>query len=639
MTYGEQELEKFANTGDDSAFESVVEAYAGLVYGVALRRVNGDQGAAEEVAQNVFSILARKADGISARPGLVAWLHRTTTLEAANFRRAEANRRRKMDTYRQQIESAAENADRESLMPVIDEALDKLPESDRLAVLYHYFEGRDFREVGNLLGKSDAAAQKQTRRALEKLGDLLQKRGVAISAVALGSFLGAELGKAAPFGLAAALAKGSAAAAANAAPTKAILATATALLFATIVTVPLVPKGLRIANLKSEIAQLQEAAGNDQNSSQHPISALTVAPPGTRFEHRLAELRGVPAAITGETYVRSWIRANGGMPQTFTDGPDFGDVSEAMRKLSADELWGIVRDLDEVEASAELLTIMRRLIVGQDLGWKDPQRALEYALERKMPDDVLGNIIRRWNTKHPEAAQAWLAEQRAAGLPARTRLEGYDPENALVRDLIVQTARDDLPGALALARKEIGGTAAVGAVSGVVPALNAGNQHGTFLELSSSLTSPRDRHRLTIDYTEGLLKHCYREKDGATSRLDALFEEPAFPSGRRDQVLREAAARIPIARMDFAMTMAYAVSTPEQRAANLVWLADHYHDAQPAHHSMNWLAEGPELGATRTQAYTTLIRELAKVDAARAAKYLPKIDDKKQRRQLRAEIE
>ena len=145
----------------------------------------GDQGAAEEVAQNVFSILARKAKEIAERPGLVAWLHRTTTLEAANFRRAESNRRRKMDSYREQVEAeVGEGAEQhgERLRPIVDEALDRLPETDRLAVLYHYYEGRDFREVGALLGKTDAAAQKQTRRALEKLGGMLQKRGVAISA-------------------------------------------------------------------------------------------------------------------------------------------------------------------------------------------------------------------------------------------------------------------------------------------------------------------------------------------------------------------------------------------------------------------------------------------------------------------------
>ena len=57
----------------EEAFRSLVERYADLVYGTALRRT-GDRLAAEEVAQNVFVALARKAERIDGTGGLGGWL-------------------------------------------------------------------------------------------------------------------------------------------------------------------------------------------------------------------------------------------------------------------------------------------------------------------------------------------------------------------------------------------------------------------------------------------------------------------------------------------------------------------------------------------------------------------------------------
>lgn len=63
-----QLLLSFARTKDEAAFRTLAERHAGLVYSVARRRT-GQHGLAEEVAQNVFAVLARKAGALAA-PGL-----------------------------------------------------------------------------------------------------------------------------------------------------------------------------------------------------------------------------------------------------------------------------------------------------------------------------------------------------------------------------------------------------------------------------------------------------------------------------------------------------------------------------------------------------------------------------------------
>jgi len=59
--------------------------------------------------------------------------------------------------------------------------------------------------VGDALGSNEEAARKRVHRALDKLRDLLKLRGVALSATALGSALGAQAVSAAPAGLAVAV--------------------------------------------------------------------------------------------------------------------------------------------------------------------------------------------------------------------------------------------------------------------------------------------------------------------------------------------------------------------------------------------------------------------------------------------------
>ncbi len=86
--------------------------------------------------------------------------------------------------------------------PILDEAITQLGPDDRAAILLRFFEQRDFRSVGEVLGSNEDAARMRVNRALEKLHSLLKHRGVTLSAAALGTVLTAEAVTAAPPGLA-----------------------------------------------------------------------------------------------------------------------------------------------------------------------------------------------------------------------------------------------------------------------------------------------------------------------------------------------------------------------------------------------------------------------------------------------------
>ncbi len=197
-------LRAFAERREEAAFRVIVDRYAGLVFGVAMRRTSRAEGA-EEVAQNVFLALAAKAGTLGEVRSLAAWLHRAATLESLKFLRTEATRQRHLAMIRdhQDTEAAGHASGTwKEVRPHLDSLLDRLPERDREVLMLHYFEGLSFSEIAARTGLGAAAAQKRGVRALEKLSRLLGKRGVVATAAVLGVGLTTELAPAAPVGFA-----------------------------------------------------------------------------------------------------------------------------------------------------------------------------------------------------------------------------------------------------------------------------------------------------------------------------------------------------------------------------------------------------------------------------------------------------
>ena len=80
-------LEAFVRSQhSERVFATLVESLSGLVYSGALRRTRNPQ-LAEEIAQNVFAVLARKAESLLRHPCLTAWILETTRLETARAMR------------------------------------------------------------------------------------------------------------------------------------------------------------------------------------------------------------------------------------------------------------------------------------------------------------------------------------------------------------------------------------------------------------------------------------------------------------------------------------------------------------------------------------------------------------------------
>jgi RNA polymerase sigma factor (sigma-70 family) len=195
-------LARYARDESETAFAALVARYVNLVYSAGLRFTDNPHHA-EEITQAVFVILARKAGGLRRGTVLSGWLYQTARLTAANFVKGEIRRqRREQEAYMQSTLTEPEPAAWEQFAPLLDEAMGRLGETDRNAIVLRFFENKTARQVAAALKLNEAAAHKRVSRALEKLHRYFSKRGVSSTTAIIAGAISAHSVQAAPVALA-----------------------------------------------------------------------------------------------------------------------------------------------------------------------------------------------------------------------------------------------------------------------------------------------------------------------------------------------------------------------------------------------------------------------------------------------------
>jgi RNA polymerase sigma factor (sigma-70 family) len=313
MTDDGQLLLRFAVEGSDDAFRELVARHIDLVYSAAVRLAGGDAHLAQDITQTVFVDLARKAPGLPREVVLAGWLYRHTCFTASKAVRTERRRQaRELTAMEMNAPTDQADANWEQIAPQLEEAMNRLAAQDRDAIVLRFFKRHDLRQVGEVLGISEDAAQKRISRALEKLRAILGQRGLTLSAAGLAAVLTAEAVTAAPAGLAVSVAAASITAAAGTGVTLIKLLTMTKLktalgaaLLAAAVTVPLL-QNKSLNQLREENLALRQQARNlAQQRAENERLLQSSAGELDRLHRETADL----ARLRGE--VTSLRRLNG----------------------------------------------------------------------------------------------------------------------------------------------------------------------------------------------------------------------------------------------------------------------------------------------------------------------------------------
>jgi RNA polymerase sigma factor (sigma-70 family) len=197
-----QLLREYLEHRSEAAFREIVRRHIDLVYSAALRMVR-DPHLAEDVTQSAFVALAQHASQLTTHPVLSGWLHCTTRNLAAKTVRTEVRRRAREHEAAAMNELLAHESETvwENIAPHLDDAIAQLGDSDRDALLLRYFERKSAREMSQIFGTSEDAAQKRVSRAVERLREFFSKRGVTIGAGGLVVLISANAVQAAPVAL------------------------------------------------------------------------------------------------------------------------------------------------------------------------------------------------------------------------------------------------------------------------------------------------------------------------------------------------------------------------------------------------------------------------------------------------------
>ncbi len=259
-------VRSYALEGSETAFRALVGRHVDLVFATALRQV-GDTGLAEEITQNVFVHLARKAPSLAGHETIAGWLHRSAILESKARFRSEMRRRRREEVAAALAETELQGRDPAAdLSPLLDEALLQLREADRLALVLRFLEERSLREVGNALGIDEDAARKRVSRALARVTEFFRSRGFALPSAGGAALLSqaTQAAPAVPAGLASSAAAAGLAAGGPASGLGLLLLsvmsltkTQTALLCGVLVLAPLAWQSASLAHAQREVDSLE----------------------------------------------------------------------------------------------------------------------------------------------------------------------------------------------------------------------------------------------------------------------------------------------------------------------------------------------------------------------------------------------
>ncbi len=184
----ETEIIEKLKQGNELAFKQLVENYRSMVVNTCFGLLHNSEDA-EDVAQDVFIEVFRSVENFRADSKISTWLYRIAVNRSLNFIRD--NKKRKwfqsfddvVESKKEMLnqlnhqsagdpESELENSQRAILL---HEAIDSLPESQRVAFTLNKYEDLAYKEISDVMNLSVSSVESLIHRAKKNLQKKLLK--------------------------------------------------------------------------------------------------------------------------------------------------------------------------------------------------------------------------------------------------------------------------------------------------------------------------------------------------------------------------------------------------------------------------------------------------------------------------------
>ncbi len=167
--------------GDESAFEALVETYAGQVYAL-LTRFLGRAAVREDLVQEVFLRVIGARDRYVPSARFSTWLYRIAFNLAVNETQRRGGRALqsldegegdgetlRIDPRDERSPDPSQGLEREDAVSAVRAAIAALPQQQRLALILAKYHDMPYAEIGQVLGSSEKAIKSLIHRARETL--------------------------------------------------------------------------------------------------------------------------------------------------------------------------------------------------------------------------------------------------------------------------------------------------------------------------------------------------------------------------------------------------------------------------------------------------------------------------------------
>jgi RNA polymerase sigma-70 factor (ECF subfamily) len=175
----EFELIEKARSGDDGAFNQVVQAYRKRILGTIARLIGRPEDV-EDVGQEVFLRLYYSLDQLRSAEVFEPWLYRLTVNAAYDYLRRQKRRHesRMSDLSEQQVMMAdasaggkkqAEELRRTKVRETVQSLLGKVSEEDRILLMMKEVEGLSLKELEKIYKVNENALKVRLFRARQRV--------------------------------------------------------------------------------------------------------------------------------------------------------------------------------------------------------------------------------------------------------------------------------------------------------------------------------------------------------------------------------------------------------------------------------------------------------------------------------------
>src|SRR5882757_1510050 len=162
--------------GDEVAFRCLVERHVDRAYAIALRIVGSTADAEDVVQDTMLKVWTHRGRWQHGRAKFSTWLYRVVTNRCIDL-----HRRPRTDNVDAVPEPADAQPDvvstmqRDEVTHMLEDAMQRLPEQQRVAVILSYHENMSNGEIAEVMDTTVAAVESLLKRGRQQLRDLLRR--------------------------------------------------------------------------------------------------------------------------------------------------------------------------------------------------------------------------------------------------------------------------------------------------------------------------------------------------------------------------------------------------------------------------------------------------------------------------------